>query len=484
MYRNRDTNMDASVTELASVPVWLLLGFVIILLGRGIAPADTSLAAMGYLQVAFGIWVFWTHGGRQITAAGVYSLSSSIFVGFAAIWYADLYGEDLPPALRTATALCYFSHVAMYALFWRKSFILPNPEITHGAPEPLTKWLAQLGAAFLVGATAIRLFTVGIVFVDSAAFVGIGLLAVAWMVHTGAPSRGRWYLLGSLAGAVVYATVFFIGYGRLQLATLGIVLAAVAARRFKHRVVKLTLVLSIPGALFVFGAMRVAFMQELFPGAADTGAGTENGGIDSVINPLLTFSMVIHGIQSGSFGYGYGQSFLATALLYVPRALWPEKPLGFGAVLTRLLLKPGTYAETGPAGGNSLAALTQGEWFHNFGVAGIALMVIVLGPIVRWLDGVFQRLLSRPLASRTDVIALTCLALTVGGMSDLVWVGTFTFNQRSGSRLILLLVVTLICTDVLWRRLRGSPSGEIQRGTALVTRRSSAVRQSERPSLE
>jgi len=427
--------------------------------GMGVAAA---LTVMGAIQLLFGMWVFWTHGGRQITAAGVYSLSGSIFVGFAAIYNATLYWSDVPYGLYLATVLCYFSHVAMYALFWCTSYPTEFERTSHpperGAvsvySEHVTVWVGRTALVLLVAALAAHLAGIGVVgladVVDSMAFVGIVLLVCAAFHQPGGPAGRPWFLFAAVVGFMLYFLIFFSGYGRLKLATLGIVFAIVACRYFRHRSVKLITLVSLPGLLLGFGAMRVAFMQQLYPEQTDT----EHNGIGSVINPLFTFGQVVQGVNDGSIDYGHGSTFIATFLLYVPRAWWDDKPIGFGAVLTKVLLKPGTYVESGVGGANSLAALSPGEWFYNFGIAGVVLMVIVLGLAIRWLDGVFRRVLERRFDTRNDFLALAAVLVAVAGMSDLMWVGTYTFNERGGIRLVVILAIALVSTDLLWRRVR------------------------------
>lgn len=431
--------------SLALVPVWVLLGTIgLALHGAGVGVC-AALTGMGVLQLIFGAWVFWTHGGRQITAAGVYSMSGAIFVGFAAIYYAALYGSDVPHAVYVATVLCYFSHVAMYALFWRTSYPAGHAVARVCPTEQLTAWLAKTGLVLLVTAVAARLAGIEVVIISSMAFVSVVFFACASFNHPGGPAGRPWYLFAAAISLVLYIVIFFSGFGRLILGTLGLVIAVTACRCFRHRSAKLITLASLPGALLVFGAIRVAFMQELYPENTDT----ENNGIESVISPLFTFGQIIEGIGGGTIDYGYGSTFVATLFLEVPRVLWEGKPIGFGAVLAELLLKKGTYAA-----GTSLAALSPGEWFYNFGIPGIVAMVAVLGLAIRWLDGVLHKVLTRPLGTRNDVLALAATLVAVASMSDLMWVGTFTFNERAGTRLLVILAIALLGTDVLWRRVR------------------------------
>lgn len=71
--------------------------------------------------LAFGAWVFVTHGGRWITAAGIYSLASSAFVGYAGLWWLERLGPSLPSHLFVATLIGYLSNVLTFAFAWAQS---------------------------------------------------------------------------------------------------------------------------------------------------------------------------------------------------------------------------------------------------------------------------------------------------------------------------------------------------------------------------
>ena len=78
------------------------------------------------------------------------------------------------------------------------------------------------------------------------------------------------------------------------------------------------------------------------------------------------------------FGYSYGAGWLSELWFYVPRALYPEKPLEYGALLVPARLFPGAY-EQGYAPGFLVWSLS----YLDFGWVGVA--------VAGWIRGIFTR---------------------------------------------------------------------------------------------
>ena len=69
-----------------------------------------------------------------------------------------------------------------------------------------------------------------------------------------------------------------------------------------------------------------------------------------------------------------GSTLVAVPLAFVPRALWPEKPLPLDQQVTEVLY-PGV-----PAGGSPVGM--QGELLWNFGLAGVVLGALIIGALM------------------------------------------------------------------------------------------------------
>src|SRR5699024_8661264 len=123
---------------------------------------------------------------------------------------------------------------------------------------------------------------------------------------------------------VAYFSLVFTGFGRLVLVTVALIGAVAYTMRARTRLPKVLLVLLVPPALFGLVALREN---------TSTGrAAKADDGLGSVTNPLVDAEHLRALGEAGALQFGHGDSFLATALFWVPRSLWPSKPEGFGSV--------------------------------------------------------------------------------------------------------------------------------------------------------
>ena len=417
----RSRRILALLTALALGTISLLLVSPV----RGYAQAQLVICVA---QTLFGIWVFWTHGRRWITAAGIYSLASVGFVGYAGVWWLQTQGDQLLHEIYAATAVCYFTHLAMYALFWLESDkTYPHYDLGRASPD-LANWMLTVGLAISVVSVAVMLWR-PIEYVRSLAFVGLVLLALALMVRPGRLSftPGRFLVLGG--SVYLYVVTVFSGYGRLTVVVLAACAGIAAATRLPRRWMKACVLIGAPFLVVALNGLRARTVEELYGRAA----GSEQGP-DSSIGPLATFAQLI--APNAAFSNGDGSTFWATLTVFVPRSWWSEKPLGFGSVLTEIL-RPDLVGT-----GHSMAALATGEWYYNWGWLGVVAMVPVTGLAVRWLDLFMGRVFThRNFVTRRDAMRLAIVVLAAGGVADYVWVGTFTFMARTGARVGLILIV-------------------------------------------
>ncbi len=102
--------------------------------------------------------------------------------------------------------------------------------------------------------------------------------------------------------------------------------------------------------------------------------------------------------------YLNGKTFLAAAVGFVPRRVWPDKPLGGGPYLTNMIY-PGEY-DLG--GGWNLTSYTTGlvaEAFMNGGVFGVIVVGIVFGVVLGAIDAI-RRLIRSPIMLGLWVVLL------------------------------------------------------------------------------
>jgi hypothetical protein len=397
---------------------------------------------IGFAAIGFGCWGFWRHGGRQITAAGLLCLSCAVMVGYTGIYWANNLSGAFPVSLYVATLLCYFSTLAMYALFWvgtEASF----PQVELPVESEMQPFWAIRAGLVLVAAGIFLAVThaPGNPELAGVAFDGVLLLSLGLVSLPGrSPLRG---LRAPIAGVafLLYYSLIFTGAGRLIVATLGLGIIAVLCRTYRGRFLKGMVLIAAPPALLYAGLIR---------SKAPTSSAVAQNGFDSIVTPLSFFGKLIALNTSGQLRLGHGSTFVATAVAFVPRSLWAGKPIGFGAVLTQIF-QPALASSN-----QSLAGLAAGEWYFDFGLVGIVVMVMALGAFVALIDRKFLASLGRPLDARGPIIVRLCLIILVVGFPDLYWVGTFTYVARLLPRIAVVGILYALC---VWKvpRVRRTP---------------------------
>ena len=179
-------------------------------------------------------------------------------------------------------------------------------------------------------------------------------------------------------------------------------------------------------------------------------------GLESIVSPLAQFANLISLEIDGLLSHSYGGTFFSSAVAMVPRQIWPDKPVGFGAVLGHL------FRPELDGSGYSDAALFHGEWIFNFGFVGLVAMVPVVAYLVNWLDRAMISAQSVEVAERRDLLAIAVVTIMGASIVDLLWGGSFTYVERVAPRLLGILLIFLLFA---WRR-KGTPG--TQRGRTAI----------------
>jgi len=78
--------------------------------------------------------------------------------------------------------------------------------------------------------------------------------------------------------------------------------------------------------------------------------------------------------------YRYGKTILVAVLGFIPRSVWPDKPVGIGKELTRYTNVRMRYD---PTGGHSVTPTLIGDFYANLGLLGVAIGGLLMGFVSR-----------------------------------------------------------------------------------------------------
>lgn len=186
-------------------------------------------------------------------------------------------------------------------------------------------------------------------------------------------------LLGSRTGALIGILYF------------GIVLIYLRRERIKLSKIARYAFLAV-FTLYVFAIVGQLRAVVTAGGLQDVGGRLEelNLGIkDEVVSQLYKnfghlelLAFIIE--HKSEWDYAYGQTYAAAVLSPIPRALWENKPLGGGPMLTNIVA-PGSYALGQKRGNSSLTTGVVIEAYLNFGFLGIIVGGFLHGFALGWL---------------------------------------------------------------------------------------------------
>lgn len=396
------------------------------------------------LHVILGLRLFLRRGGVLLTASGSYGLMSAVFLGLPPLW-TYLSGVHSIDALDVIVSGISFSVLAMTDLVSgsirrRQRTIAParmtTPmiELRDGA---LLRMLGHSAVLFMIGSamkTVKFSLSRDMIYVSS---LFAGLVAIMAI-------RARKSLLATissiltLAIVTVFLGVYFSGFGRLNVATLGICFVFLACLIWRRRWIKVVPLL-LSGPLLVVAAQirstSVITRQSLMVNPF--------GGLSSMLAPYFTLREVLTRFgMPGSlseFEFQWGKTLLASVLFWVPRSLWPSKPPGLGFQYT-LWFRPDLASV-----GHSMVGSYLGEPYVNFGIMGLVIAPLVLGTVLGLIDRAVYQLASGPRSLDTRYCwKAVSIAVVVAGIADYVWGSSFALSTRAGSRLIILFMIAAI----------------------------------------
>jgi len=212
-----------------------------------------------------------------------------------------------------------------------------------------------------------------------------GTILWAWTLMDGRATRSHRYLffatllLVVLFFGIIYGVrkyLFFLFFG---------LLACWSLRRGVRTLpkVRTAIVLMALVVFFsVWGAVRVTSVASMLGyGEASHNVQSrelEYGYLAGVGDPFGTACLVWQ-VFPEQEPFRHGSTLLVTVFGFIPRAIWPEKPVGIGKELTRYYVGP--YYE--PTEGYSVTATLPADFYLNFGWPGVLLGGFLLGLVCR-----------------------------------------------------------------------------------------------------
>jgi hypothetical protein len=404
---------------------------------------ELALRLVGLATITLGVVQFFKRGGRIITAFGVFALAVAVFGGVGALAMGINRSYSIDRWTLIAALIVYVSGVLVAALLPQVEIETPkvnrDPTINSVnyfllGPIFLSVGVALSFSASPLGPTA-----------DVAAYIGAVIsIALAFQrPKLRTPMLGLLLWITVAVALGLYVWRFFDGFGRLNVASLGLCAALLSSMNSgrKGRWTKLIVLISLPAATIVGGYFGISRdpSDPAFRSASTAEVVSEGKGLESVISPLSFFSELLRrdGQLSTDRKRANGSTFVTSALIWVPRSVWPDKPLGFGRIIA-VELVPNV------APNHSEAAFAEGEWYYNFGYLGFVLMIPITVLCLYWLDLKLRDVFAFDPRSRTDFLKRVAVVLVVGGIADYVWGGSFTFANRGGLRAAAVLMVLAV----------------------------------------
>jgi hypothetical protein len=163
-----------------------------------------------------------------------------------------------------------------------------------------------------------------------------------------------------------------------------------------------------------------------------------------MLAPYFEFAEILRRVgMPGSlreFEFQWGRASIPAMSWFVPRWMWPSKPMALGHLLT-LWFRP----DLAPVGHTFAGGSYLGEFYVNFGYLGLLAAPLVLGIVIRLLDGAVYQLAARPRNSNTKYcLQLVSTSVVVGGIADYVWGGTMMLSSRAIPRLVFLVPLAAV----------------------------------------
>lgn len=417
-----------------------------------------DLVPPAVIVFAFAVWGYLRQGGHLVNASALFCYATALFIAFPAA-YAGIFGSARAETVGAGWLLiCLTLGVATMA-----AVLIVSPDATgtstrpSNAPMPQDR-LTSIRQPLVSPATGLRLggvlMGVGLVLTpfDAASWLrlpqslsGLSILVLTLALSESSSGAQRLLLLGGvLATSALYYQYMFGSFGRLVLGSIVCAMAVIYSVRRVSYLPKVVLLAGTAPALIYLAQQRLAFVKETWNYQAPSGEG-----IASVTGPFVSCAQIAAAYWDGLISPTFGSTLWATSVFWVPRNLWPGKPVGFGAEIV-YITQPGNL----DVPEFSDAATIVGELIWNLGLLFIVGGIALLALAIRWLDRQVIAISGPDGAQTATPVRILALAVVLGGIVNLVWGGVFTFTTRAAGMLVVLGLFHLMWSRPRRARLR------------------------------
>lgn len=282
----------------------------------------------------------------------------------------------------------------------------------------------------------------------------LGLVACALYIVTNAHElrTSTKPLLGTMAMVTLAMTLQWVDFSRASL-FIAPVQAAILLQLIGRKIPKT--VLALGAALFVLagtmlGQYRGMSVEDVYKvtESREASASWVADSIPNITNFItgdfgrFTAASVCIGLTEDSNEYLWGTTYLGSALIFLPSAWFPDKPLGGGGAVYELRYGEGSWNALDKKW--SLQPSFLGEALINFGVPGVIVAFVLLGGFTKWAVAMYRTPMS-------PAVALLYLCLIYYVYFLLVQAGTDVFAVGFG-RFVVPLFVVIAMIRVATRR--------------------------------
>jgi len=220
------------------------------------------------------------------------------------------------------------------------------------------------------------------------AYVGlqVGTVILTW--RTIAATKRRTRDMAILVAVVCFQCIYFgliTGVRKYLFFLFFALLTVLLLRHGRESLPKFRVAVALTLLLVFFsawGAIRsrplTALLGAELTSAYNAPKDLHEGYVASVAGPFSTACLVFE-LFPDQEPFRHGKTLMVTLLGFIPRAVWPEKPIGIGKEITRYIVGP--FYE--PSHGFNVAVTLPGDFYLNFGWFGVVLGGFSLGMVCR-----------------------------------------------------------------------------------------------------